>query len=110
VVEALRALDIEPIVAGVDVDPDTFAKLAQRHGATAVLVSTHNGMALDYAKRLQREFQARDLAIPIAMGGKLNQDSPEASAPVDVSDDLGRLGIHVCDDIDGLLAALRIGN
>lgn len=110
VVEALRALDIEPIVAGVDVDPDTFAELAQRHGATVVLVSTHNGMALDYAKRLQREFQARDLAIPIAMGGKLNQDSPEASAPVDVSDDLGRLGIHVCDDIDGLLAALRIGN
>lgn len=110
VVEALRALDIEPIVAGVDVDPDTFAELAQRHGAKAVLVSTHNGMALDYAKRLQREFQARDLAIPIAMGGKLNQDSPEASAPVDVSDDLARLGIHVCDDIDGLLAVLRIGN
>ncbi|MDG2481343.1 MAG: hypothetical protein P8Q36_10830, partial [Alphaproteobacteria bacterium] len=110
VVEALRALDIEPIVAGVDVDPDTFAELAQRQGATAVLVSTHNGMALDYAERLQREFQVRDLTIPIVMGGKLNQDRPEEPAPVDVSDDLARLGIHVCDDIDGLLAALRIGN
>jgi methylmalonyl-CoA mutase cobalamin-binding subunit len=109
-VEALRALDIEPIVAGVDVDPDTFAELARQHGATAVLISTHNGMALDYAERLQREFQAHDLAIPIVMGGKLNQDRPDAPAPVDVSDDLARMGIHVCDDIDGLLAALRIGN
>jgi methylmalonyl-CoA mutase cobalamin-binding subunit len=109
-VEALRALDIEPIVAGVDVDPDTFAELARRHGATAVLISTHNGMALDYAERLQRELQAHDLAIPIVMGGRLNQDRPDAPAPVDVSDDLARLGIHVCDDIDGLLAALRIGN
>ncbi|MBT6205422.1 MAG: hypothetical protein HOI34_17240 [Rhodospirillaceae bacterium] len=67
-------------------------------------------MALDYAERLQREFQVRDLTIPIVMGGKLNQDRPEEPAPVDVSDDLARLGIHVCDDIDGLLAALRIGN
>ena len=67
-------------------------------------------MALDYAERLLREFQARELAIPIVMGGKLNQDRPDAPAPVDVSDDLARLGIHVCDDIDGLLAALRIGN
>ncbi len=110
VVEALRALDIEPIVAGVDVDPDVFAELAHKHGATAVLISTHNGMALDYAERLQREFQARELAVPIVMGGKLNQDRPDAPVPVDVSDDLARLGIHVCDDIDGLLAALRIGN
>ena len=109
-VEALRSLDIEPLVAGVDVDPDAFAELALRQGATAVLISTHNGMALDYAERLQREFKTRDLAIPIVMGGRLNQDRPDAPAPVDVSEDLVRLGIHVCDDMDGLLAALRIGN
>ena len=109
-VEALHALDIDPIVAGVDVDPDKFAEVAEEQGATAVLISTHNGMALDYAERLQREFQTRKITIPIVMGGRLNQDRPDAPAPVDVSADLARLGIHVCDDLDGLLAALRIGN
>lgn len=107
---ALRALDIEPIEAGVDVDPVTFAELASREAATVVLITTHNGMALDYAERVQRELKARDLRIPIVMGGRLNQDRPDAPAPVDVSEDLVRLGIHVCDDIDGLLAALRLGN
>ena len=109
-VEALHALDIEPIVAGVDVDPDKFAEVAEEQGATAILISTHNGMALDYAKRLQRECQIRKITIPIIMGGRLNQDRPDAPAPVDVSADLARLGIHVCDDLDGLPAALRIGN
>ena len=109
-VEALQTLGIDPIEAGVDVDPGTFAELAGERNATVVLISTHNGMALDYAQRLQREFAARDLAIPIVMGGKLNQDRPDEPVPVDVSDDLTRLGIHVCDDINGLLAALRIGN
>ena len=109
-VEALRALGINPIEAGVDVDPGTFAELARQHDATVVLISTHNGMALDFVQRLQREFAARDLAIPIVMGGKLNQDQPGEPSPVDVSDDLTRLGVQVCDDISGLLAALRIGN
>jgi methylmalonyl-CoA mutase cobalamin-binding subunit len=110
IVEALRALNIEPIEAGVDVDPETFAGLAHQQNATARLVTTHNGMALDYAERLQIELRARGLTTPIVMSGRLNQDSPDAPAPVDVSDDLSRLGVHVCDDLDGLLGALKIGN
>ena len=109
-VEALHALDIDPIVVGVDIDPDKFAEVAEEQDATVVLISTHNGMALNYAERLQREFQTRKITIPIVMGGRLNQDQPDAPAPIDVSADLARLGIHVCDDLDGLLAALRIGN
>jgi len=39
-------------VAGTSVDPDEFADLALEAGANAILVSTHNGMALTYAKHL----------------------------------------------------------
>ena len=73
-----EALQLDPGWPGDDVDPDTFAELARRHGATAVLISTHKGMALDYAERLQREFQAHEFAIPIVMGGRLNQDRADA--------------------------------
>ena len=74
VIDALQALGIDPILAGTSVDPDEFADLALEAGATAILVSTHNGMALTYAEQLLREMSLRRLAIPIAMGGTLNQD------------------------------------
>ena len=97
-------------VAGTSVDPDEFADLALEAGATAILVSTHNGMALTYAKHLQREVAERRLDIPIAMGGTLNQDIEGEPTPVDVKDDLTALGIHVCTDVSDLLAVLEAAN
>lgn len=107
IVEGLQAMGIEPVLAGTSVDPDEFADLALEAGATAILVSTHNGMALTYAKHLQREVAERKLDIPIAMGGTLNQDIEGEPTPVDVKDDLTALGIHVCTDVSDLLAVLE---
>ena len=107
IVEALKALGIEAIVAGTSVDPDEFADLALEAGATAILVSTHNGMALKYAEQLQKEIESRQLAIPIAMGGTLNQDVEGEPAPIDVTDDLARIGIRVCTDVTDVLALLE---
>ena len=106
-VEAIRALGIEPIVAGTSVDPDEFADLALEAGASAILVSTHNGMALTYAKQLQQELAQRRLSIPIAMGGTLNQDVESEPAPIDVTDDLTALGIQVCVDVTDVLEVVR---
>jgi methylmalonyl-CoA mutase cobalamin-binding subunit len=108
IVEGLQAMGIEPVLAGTSVDPDEFADLALEAGANAILVSTHNGMALTYAKHLQREVAERKLDIPIAMGGTLNQDIEGEPTPVDVKDDLAALGIHVCTDVGDLLAVLEI--
>ena len=110
IVEGLQAMGIEPVLAGTSVDPDEFADLALEAGANAILVSTHNGMALTYAKHLQREVAARKLDIPIAMGGTLNQDIEGEPTPVDVKDDLTALGIHVCTDVSDLLAVLHAAN
>ena len=106
-VEALQALGIEPIVAGTSVDPEEFADLALEAGAHAILVSTHNGMALTYARQLQSEIEARSLTIPIAMGGTLNQDVEDEPAPIDVQDDLAALGIRVCKDVTDVLEIVR---
>ena len=106
-VEALQALGIDPIVAGTSVDPEEFADLALEAGAHAILVSTHNGMALTYARQLQNEVEARSMAIPIAMGGTLNQDVEDEPAPIDVQDDLTALGIRVCNDVTDVLDIVR---
>ena len=106
-VDALRHLGLDPIVAGTSVDPDEFAELARETGASVVLVSTHNGMALTYAEQLQQELRFRGLNTTIAMGGILNQDSEEESAPVDVRDALASLGVRICDDVTEVVDVLR---
>lgn len=107
VTSALEALGIKPVVAGVDVDPDEFAELAQQESAKAILISTHNGMALTYAQQLLQEMKARNVTAAVFFGGKLNQDFEGQDVPVDVSEDLERLGIRVCDDIDDLYSMLQ---
>jgi methylmalonyl-CoA mutase cobalamin-binding subunit len=108
VAEALRALGIEPIIAGTSVDPDELSDLSLEAGATALLVSTHNGMALTYAEQLLTELQARGLSVPVLFGGRLNQDFEASETPLDVRADLIRLGIHVCDGVDDILGVLTV--
>ena len=107
IVDALKSVGIEPVFAGTSVDPDEFADLALEAGASAILVSTHNGMALTYAKQLRAEIAGRQLDIPIAMGGTLNQEFEGEPTPIDVSADLEQAGIHVCRDVSDLLAVLE---
>ena len=106
-VDALEALGLAPIVAGTSVDPDEFADLALEANATAILISTHNGMALTYAQALLRAMTMRGLDIPIAMGGTINQDVEGLATPVDVTDDLEELGVRVCRDVTDVLAVLN---
>ena len=103
IVEGLQTVGITPVIAGTSVDPDEFADLALEAGATAILVSTHNGMALTYARQLRDECAARGLDIVIAMGGTLNQDIAGEPTPVDVKDDLRDMGVQVCADVTDLL-------
>jgi methylmalonyl-CoA mutase cobalamin-binding subunit len=103
----LETLGVKPKVAGVDVDPDEFAELAAQSNAAALLISTHNGMALKYAEKLKSELERRALKPRIIMGGVLNQDVEGQELPVDVSDELRRLGIVVCKDVDDIYSALQ---
>lgn len=108
VTEALRALGVEPIVGGTSVDPDELADLALEAGSTAILVSTHNGMALTYARHLLRELKQRRLELPVLFGGTLNQDIEGSDTPVDVRADLRELGVIACDDILEVSEALGL--
>lgn len=104
---ALEALGIKPIVAGVDIDPDEFADIAKRNKASAILVSTHNGMALTYAQQLLEQLKAKGVKARVMMGGTLNQDVEGEDVPRDMTEELERLGVTVCREVDDLYPALQ---
>jgi methylmalonyl-CoA mutase cobalamin-binding subunit len=107
-IDALRSLNIDPIVAGTGVDPDELGDLALEVDATAILVSTHNGMALSYAQQLISELNSRRIKVPILFGGVLNQDFEGSDTPIDVRADLREIGIVVCDQITDLVEGLDL--
>lgn len=108
IIEGLQQVGIQPIVAGTSVDPDEFADLALEAGASAILISTHNGMALTYAQQLQKECADRGLDLKIAMGGTLNQDVEGLNAPIDVKEQLKEIGVVVCTDVTDILNLLQV--
>jgi methylmalonyl-CoA mutase cobalamin-binding subunit len=99
--ELLSRAGAEITNLGAEISPDQIARAAESSGAEAVLISTHNGMALEYAQRLKAELVRHDLEVPIAMGGILNQKVEDAALPVDVTTDLKQLGIHPCPRLGG---------
>jgi methylmalonyl-CoA mutase cobalamin-binding subunit len=92
---------------GVNRDPEDFVNAAVAQGAKAIVITTHNGVALSFGRLAARLCEVQGLAAAIVMGGVLNEDEPGALAPVDVTSQLNELGIVTPAEIDGLLAYLQ---
>ncbi len=107
VIDAVESLDIKPVIGSVGIDPDELAQLALEEQATAILVSTHNGMALSYAEKLLTELANRKLKLQVIFGGRLNQEIEGEDMPVDVTDSLRALGVDVCDDLRELAQIIK---
>ncbi|MFX0014476.1 MAG: hypothetical protein ACFFB2_09070 [Promethearchaeota archaeon] len=107
-VEVLKRLKIPIIDVGVSVDPNILAKRAKEADSDFIAVSTYNGIALDYSQALCKEMALIELDIPIFIGGKLNQiiDDDKTSIPIDVTQQLKDLGVHVCHHIEDMLKIL----
>lgn len=78
---------------GAEKNPDEVADACLKNNPQALLISTHNGMALEYAKILLEEMVERDIDIPVVFGGVLNQKTDNSTMPVDVDEQLADLGI-----------------
>jgi methylmalonyl-CoA mutase cobalamin-binding subunit len=86
---------------GAEKNPDEVAAEAQSRQVEAILLSTHNGMALEYAKSLRQELAKQKIHIHVFIGGILNQKLEDRALPVDVSDDLKALGFQACKRLEG---------
>jgi len=102
----LEKSGVRVVNEGPERNPDEIAHAVGAENADAVLVSTHNGMALDYANAMLEEMEERNLSVPVYMGGVLNQKVEDREMPVDVKDALQRLGVRTCSDPMELLENL----
>jgi hypothetical protein len=86
---------------GAEINPDQIARAASSGSVEAILISTHNGMALEYAKRLKTELDKQNVDVPVVMGGVLNQKMEDVALPVDVTTQLIDLGFYPSPKLAG---------
>ena len=103
-----KGLKIRVVDGRISADPDDLAGFAVAERADFIAVSTYNGVALTYLNELKAEMERRDLAIPVLIGGWLNQvpEGSNTSLPVDVGDRLKAAGARVCRDVDDAIPIL----
>ena len=64
-------------------------------------------VALSYAEQLLAQLKAKGVKATVMMGGTLNQDVEGEDLPRDMGEELERLGIKVCREIDDIYPALQ---
>jgi len=102
---ALEEAGVEVIDLGHHVDPAQIVTALLKTEVDGVCISTHNGMALSYARKLLAGMKRHDLAVPIFMGGRLNEPVG-GILPRDVTADLKGLNIITCSDVFDVLENL----
>jgi methylmalonyl-CoA mutase cobalamin-binding domain/chain len=104
---ALSAVGSEVIDFGINRDPEDIVKAVIETDADAVVVTTHNGVARSFGRRLISELAgAQAEPVPVFMGGVLNEDVDGSEIPIDVRADLNATGIETPGTIDRLVDAL----
>ena len=97
---------INVVYLGAEQNPDEIAAAAVQNKADSVVVSTHNGGALEFAKHLFNEMEERGCSAKVFMGGRLNQGKEGETLPVDVTEDLINMGIGANMDFYDLVEAM----
>lgn len=91
---------------GPEQNPQQIADAAVRHGVDGILLSTHNGNALEYAQRLRDSLRGLGCDTPVIIGGILNQKTDDSVLPVPVNGELKQLGFGVAGSLEQLSACL----
>jgi methylmalonyl-CoA mutase cobalamin-binding subunit len=104
---SLAATGADVIDFGINRDPEDIVKAVIETDADAVVITTHNGVARSFGRRLMDEMRGAEVgSVPVFMGGVLNEDVDGSEIPIDVSADLNAGGIQTPGTIDRLIDAL----
>ncbi len=90
------------IYLGAENDPLDLRDALASQPADALLLSTHNGMALDYARQLRELLDAAGITLPVIIGGVLNQKVAERTLPVPVVEELKALGMRPAESLPAM--------
>jgi methylmalonyl-CoA mutase cobalamin-binding subunit len=104
----LGQLGVAIVDGGTSVDADDLVTSAIAARADVIAISTYNGIALRYAREVRDGLAKAGAAIPVCIGGRLNQipDDSNSDLPVDVSAEIRAIGVTPCDTPEGLIALL----
>jgi methylmalonyl-CoA mutase cobalamin-binding subunit len=92
---------------GISCDPEDIVKVMIETDAEAVVVTTHNGVARSFATTLRNAMDDERLGDrAVFMGGVLNEDIEGSPTPVEVHDDLAKLGVAMPRDVVELVKAI----
>jgi methylmalonyl-CoA mutase cobalamin-binding domain/chain len=104
---SLAVAGADVIDFGINRDPEDIVKAVIETDADAVVITTHNGVARSFGRRLMDELHSAEVgSVPVFMGGVLNEDVDGSEIPIDVSADLNAGGIQTPGTIDRLIDAL----
>ena len=106
--QVLAQLGLDVIDGGTSADPRALIARAIAGGADVVAVSTYNGIALRYAREVRDAMAGVGVALPLCIGGRLNQvpDDSNSGLPVDVAREIEALGVLACPTPERLIALL----
>jgi methylmalonyl-CoA mutase cobalamin-binding subunit len=91
---------------GPEQNPQQIAEAAIAEQVDGILLSTHNGNALEYAERLKQSLSLLKCDTPVIMGGVLNQKVDDNTLPVPVNGQIEKLGFGVAGNLEQLTACL----
>jgi methylmalonyl-CoA mutase cobalamin-binding subunit len=106
--ESLYKCGATVVDCGVNCDPEDLVRAACKDQASAIVVTTHNGVALSYGTHLVHLCREEERIFHLFMGGVLNEDSSESKSPVDVTDRLNALGIVTPGTIHTLVDVMAL--
>ncbi|MFT5225952.1 MAG: methylmalonyl-CoA mutase cobalamin-binding subunit [Polaribacter sp.] len=92
--ELLSEAGAEVVNLGAEQSTDQLMEAIRKNPVDALLISTHNGMALEYAQQLKSAMDDEKLHLPVVIGGVLNQKVDDHELPVPVEKELAALGFH----------------
>jgi methylmalonyl-CoA mutase cobalamin-binding subunit len=101
--ELLNLAGAEVINLGAEQDAGLVQSASQKYSPDLLLLSTHNGMALEYAKQLKSLMADTNDDTPVLMGGVLNQKIEGQLLPVPVVKELRTLGFKALEKVERLL-------
>jgi len=104
----LQDLGARVVNGGVDMDAEDVLDLAHESATPYIVLSTHNGLCLDYGRHLMALVRQRNQRVTVFLGGRLNSLVEGSTEPVDVSDRLRELGIIPCKDVIDLIKGIAV--
>lgn len=87
---------------GPERNPEDIAQIAKQREVDVILLSTHNGNALEYARQLKTCLQVKACSASVVLGGVLNQKVDDQVLPIPVADDIKQLGFQPVTSLPSL--------